>query len=329
MNAALDPTAIAVIAAALVGAILLLFLVHQTATGASKHLRNRVTRINLRWVSASDAEAASLRLNADSSFPMLDAIMRRIIPRPGLMRQRLAKTGKKISLGQYALICLSIAIGASAARSVFFDFPLLLAILFGVAAGAGLPHYAVGHLIKRREKKFLAEFSEAIDLIVRGLKSGLPVPESIQTVGDEFDGTVGDEFRRVSDTVKIGQSLDNALLEAAKRIDLADFRFFIISLSVQRETGGNLAETLENLAEILRRRRQMVLKIRAMSSEAKASAIIIGSLPFIMFAILYLVSGDYVMGLFSDPRGLFMVGVGFAFLAVGVAVMIRMVKFEI
>ena len=166
-------------------------------------------------------------------------------------------------------------------------------------------------------------------MIVRGLKSGLPVTESIRSVGEEFDGSVGEEFRQVSDRVKLGQPIDDALSEASARINLADFRFFVIALSVQRETGGNLSEALENLSDILRRRRQMQLKIKALSSEAKASALIIGSLPFIMFLLLHIVSGDYVQILFTDPRGMMLVGIGLGFMVVGIAVMAKMVRFEI
>ncbi len=153
--------------------------------------------------------------------------------------------------------------------------------------------------------------------------------ESIRSVGEEFHGPVGEEFRFVSDRVKLGQQIDEALSEVSNRIDLPDFKFFVIALSVQRETGGNLSEALENLSDILRRRRQMVLKVKALSSEAKASALIIGSLPFIMFLILHMVSHDYVQTLFTDPRGNMMLGVGLGFMVVGVGVMMKMVKFEI
>ena len=116
---------------------------------------------------------------------------------------------------------------------------------------------------------------------------------------------------------------------SAKRLDTPEFRFFCISLSVQHETGGNLGETLENLADILRKRRQMQLKIRAMSSEAKTSAIILGSLPFIMFCLLYVINRPYVTQLFADTRGMAMIGAGLLSLAIGIFVMMRIAKFEI
>ena len=187
----------------------------------------------------------------------------------------------------------------------------------------------MNRLIARRLKLFTEQFPDAIDLIVRGVKSGLPVPESIRTVGAEMRDPVAAEFRTVAERVRIGQALEDALWAAAERVDTPEFRFFVVSLSVQRETGGNLAETLENLSDLLRRRRQMQLKIKAMSSEARASALILGSLPFLMFAIMALLNPGYVFTLFSDPRGIMMVAAGLGSLVVGVAVMAKMVRFEI
>jgi len=332
--ASMAPTTIALIVAALTGGLALLLMRSLADAGASKRMRKRVLRIQSR-TSQGLAEGTvpgmpSLRLNSDkSSLASLDALVKRFVPRPELLRQRLRRAGLATSLGGYALWCLGIGVVASVGRSVVFDFPPLLALLFGIATGIGMPHVFVGFLIKRRIKKFIERFPEAIDMIVRGLKSGLPVTESIRSVGEEFDGAVGEEFRLVSDRIKLGQPIDDALKEASVRIDVKDFKFFVIALSVQRETGGNLSEALENLSDILRRRRQMQLKIKALSSEAKASAMIIGSLPFIMFLILRVVSGDYVQMLFSDPRGLMLVGVGLGFMAVGIAVMAKMVRFEI
>ncbi|MCW5750509.1 MAG: type II secretion system F family protein, partial [Alphaproteobacteria bacterium] len=122
---------------------------------------------------------------------------------------------------------------------------------------------------------------------------------------------------------------EEMLWATARRIDSPDFKFFVISLSVQRETGGNLAEALQNLSDILRRRRQMRLKVRALSSEARASAYIIGSLPFVMFMLLMLVNAGYVTQLFTDPRGMILVGIGLFSMLIGVVVMFKMVRFEI
>ena len=332
--ATMTPMTISLIVAGLTGIVVLLLMSNMAEAGASKRAKKRIQRVQVR-TSQRSTEAAlagipSLKLDDNnSSLANLDALVKRFLPRPELLRQRLRRTGRKVSLGGYALWCVGIGVIVSVGRAFVFDFPPLLALLFGVATGIGVPHMVVGFLIRLYTKKFVERFPEAIDLIVRGLKSGLPVTESIQSVGEEFDGPVGEEFRLVSDRVKLGQPIDEALSEVANRVGLDDFRFFVIALSVQRETGGNLSEALENLSDILRRRRQMVLKVKALSSEAKASAIIIGSLPFIMFAILRIVSGSYVQTLFTDPRGQVLVGIGLGFMVVGIGVMMKMVKFEI
>jgi tight adherence protein B len=129
--------------------------------------------------------------------------------------------------------------------------------------------------------------------------------------------------------MKIGMQMDEALWAAAKRLDTPEFKFFVISLSIQQETGGNLAEVLEKLSDMVRRREQMRLKIKAMSSEARASAMIIGSLPFIMAVLIYVVNTEYMMRLFTDPRGWMMIGGGLTSLGLGIAVMAKMIKFEI
>lgn len=320
-----------VLVAALVAAAIVLLLMAQLSHSRDlRQVRARISGVQSRIARSKDDSAPTdVRLEQAGRYPALEALARKIVPRPALLRHRLARTGLKIGVGQYALICIGVGLGFTLFRAIVFELPPAISILLGVVSGLGVPHLATGFLISRRVKKFLADFPEAIDLIIRGLRSGLPVPESIRIVGREISGPVGVEFALISDRVRFGQTLEEALWDSAERIDLPDFKFFVVSLSVQRETGGNLAETLENLTEILRKRRQMKLKIKAMSSEARASAMILGSLPFLMFAIMYALNGSYVMTLFSDPRGLAMVGFAFACLAVGVGVMWKMVRFEI
>jgi len=323
--------AVAFVAALMVAAIALLLMMQLSHARAARHLRGRISGVQARAAGARGrtASVASVRKDTGGRYPAFEGILRHVIPRPALLRYRLAQTGFSIGIGQYALICLATGAGFTLLRTLAFHLPLPLALLLGVVSGLGLPHFAVSFLIARRIRQFLADFPEAIELIIRGLRSGLPVQESIRIVGQAFAGPVGLEFAQISDRVRFGQQLEDALWDAAGRVDQPDFKFFVVSLAVQRETGGNLAETLENLAEILRRRRQMKLRIRAMSSEARASAMILGSLPFIMFGLLWAVNGGYVLTLFSDPRGIAMVVFAFGCLAVGVGVMWKMARFEI
>ena len=274
-------------------------------------------------------EMASLKRAQGGSIPLVDDLVKRFLPRQSALRDRLSRTGREISLGTYAMVSVGVALLVFILVWLLFGVPVALAALIAGAAGLGLPHLAVGFLGTRRQKKFLAIFPDAIDLIVRGLKSGLPVTESMAAVGREMADPMGTEFRLVCDSVRFGSQLEDVLWETAKRLEMPEFNFFVISLSIQRETGGNLGEALANLSDILRRRRQMRQKIKAMSSEAKASAYILGSLPFIMFLLVYFMNNQYASGLYSDPRGLMMMGAGLLSLLIGIAVMAKMVRFEI
>jgi len=321
------------LAIALGVAATLFFVLHFAfSSGDDQQARKRVQKVHGRWIAVANPKEAAIeaslrRAGRGANFSTLDALGRRFIARPSILRDRLAQAGLRASIGEYIAVTLVVTILFSLAYMTYLN--ATLAILVGLAKGIALPHYVLGVLIRRRAKRFLARFADAIDLIVRGLRSGLPITESIRTVGQEFEGPVAEEFRQVADQIQLGEQLESALWEAVRRMDLPDFKFFVVSLSVQRETGGNLAETLDNLSDILRRRRQMLLKVRAMSSEARTSAIILGSLPFVMFGILSFVNYDYVMELFNDPRGRILVGLGLGSLGTGVAIMVKMVRFEI
>jgi len=282
--------------------------------------------------SGKRAAAGAIAIKRGQSTGALGSIERAVgqwLPRKAVLQSRLARTGKKITIAHYVIwIGLTTVITAGIAHFLFGISPAVSA-LAGLAFGMLLPHVFVGHLGNRRLKAFNTKFPEAIDLIVRGLRSGLPISESIVTVSKEIGDPIGGEFRTIDQSIRLGRTIEEALWDAAARIDTPEFKFFVISISVQRETGGNLAETLDNLSDILRKRRQMKLKVRALSSEARASAYIIGSLPFAMFGILLLINYDYVMELFRDPRGMVMVAVGLTSMLIGVLVMAKMVRFEI
>ena len=258
----------------------------------------------------------------------MEGFASRLIPKPALLRKRLSQTGRDITLGKYAMI--SAGIGLFAFMLLLFrGMPFLLSLLIGLLAGIGGPHWIVGKMIKRRINKFNANFPDAIDLMVRGLRSGLPITETMGIVSSEIPGPVGVEFRLVADRMKIGRTMEAALQETADRLDTAEFQFYVITLAIQRETGGNLAETLSNLSDVLRKRAQMKLKIKAMSSESKASALIVGSLPFIVFLLVYLINPAYMTGFFTDPR-LIVAGIGgLIWMSIGAFIMAKMVNFEI
>ncbi len=271
---------------------------------------------------------AQLRRITSGRGTKADAAAMRFLPRPELLKKRLAMTGKTWTVGQYGMATLGIT-AVIALVLALQGLPLLLALLAGLCIGAGIPHFVVGFFIKRRIAKFTAKFPDAIELLVRGLRSGLPISETIGVVGNEVEGPVGVEFRSITDKMKIGRTMDAALQETADRLGTPEFQFFVITIAIQRETGGNLAETLANLANVLRMRGQMKLKIKAMSSESKASAYIIGSLPFIVFGMIWMINGTYMQTFFIDQR-LMVAGIGgMCWMGMGAFIMAKMINFEI
>lgn len=324
-------TDLVVIFAGTLAALTIIGWLSMTVLGRQRRLKARIERIGerARPLSSEERQIRQLKRKTQTSSPFLEGLARRLLPRPQELRLRLARTGQQISLGRYFLISLGVALAVAFICRVTMQLPWFALLATGIVAGVGLPHLVVGWLVARRDARFTALFPEAIDLMVRGLRSGLPVTETIAASGREMGDPVGPEFRRIADSVRLGQTLEDALWDAAKRIDTAEFKFFVISLSVQKETGGNLAETLANLSDILRARRQMRLKIRAMSSEAKASAMILGSLPFLMFGIIYFLSPSYEEVLFTDMRGRIMLGVAVSLMGTGMLVMRKMVRFEV
>lgn len=278
-------------------------------------------------VLAANAQAQIRKLMAARASRM-EGMFSTLIPKPALMRRRLEQTGKPITLGKYAMSSLGLAFFV-AALVMIKGAPFLLAFFIGLFVGVAVPHFVVGFLIKRRINKFNSNFPDAIELMVRGLRSGLPITETLGIVAAEISGPVGIEFRAVSDKMKIGRTMEAALQETADRLGTPEFQFFVITLAIQRETGGNLAETLSNLADVLRKRAQMKLKIRAMSSESKASAFIIGSLPFVVFVLVWMINPGYMSGFFVDQR-LIIAGIGgLCWMGIGVFIMAKMINFEI
>jgi tight adherence protein B len=241
---------------------------------------------------------------------------------------RLHRTGKNWTVAQYFYVSLGLFLAVAVLIYLKTGAPLL-ALGIGVVVGAGLPHMIVNYFVKKRTNDFTVKFPDAIELLVRGLRSGLPVTETLSVVAQEVPGPVGEEFKAVVDRIKLGRSMEDALQDTADRLNTAEFSFFCITLAIQRETGGNLAETLSNLSDVLRKRAQMKLKIRAMSSESKASAYIVGSLPFIVFGLIYWINPKYIGGFFIDER-LMVAGIGgFIWMSIGGFIMAKMVSFEI
>jgi len=312
------------------GIMLLLLVFAFAGPNAEKAQVRRLISLKERHSGAASeaAMAAQMRRITGKRDSGMDTAMMRFLPRPALLKKRLAMTGKSWTVGQYGMVTVGLIVVVGGLL-LMKGAPVAVSLLIAVFIGAGLPHFMVGYFIKRRGNKFTAKFPDAIELLVRGLRSGLPISETMGVVATEVPGPVGEEFRAISDKMKIGRTMDAALQETADRLGTPEFQFFVISIAIQRETGGNLAETLSNLATVLRGRSQMKLKIKAMASESKASAYIVGSLPFIVFGLIMWISPGYMGNFFIDQR-LIVAGVGgMIWMALGAFIMAKMINFEI
>lgn len=206
--------------------------------------------------------------------------------------------------------------------------PIVVLGLAPFAAGFGLPRWVLGFLKSRREKMFTENFANAIDVIVRSVKSGLPTNDALRIVAQEFREPVGGEFRRLVEGMKVGLTLEQALKKMYDSMPTAEVSFFGIVMTIQMKTGGNLAEALGNLSAVLRDRKRLQGKIKAMSSEAKASAMIIGSLPPGVGTIVYLTAPAYISLLFTQRLGNLMLAFCFFWMGLGIFVMRKMINFK-
>jgi tight adherence protein B len=297
---------------------------------ANRQRKQRLERAAGSRARVPQAAMASLRRSDESGkFKGLEGMLRRVLPGHADLRARLARTGRSLSVTSFLLICALTGLILALAAMLVAGAPVYAAAPAGLVLGWGLPNAVIGIMAGKRVKRFLLELPDAIDVMVRGLKSGLPITEMVGNVAQDFDGPVGAEFTRMSNALTIGKNLEDALWETAERIDVAEFNFLAVSVALQRETGGNLTETLRNLSDLLRKRQQMRLKIKALSAEARASAYIIGALPIVMVGVLYVMNPDYMSRLFAEPTGHFMLAGGALSELIGAAVMVKMVRFEV
>ena len=310
------------------GAVLILLALAFGGPSPAKEGARRLQSVRFRHSeNATDKVEAQMRRALAQRKPMISSSVGNR-SQLEMLALRLHRTGKSWSVGQYLQVSGGLALGVALLLWLKTG-SLMLALTVGLAVGAGIPHMAVGYLIRKRYDEFTSKFPDAIELLVRGLRSGLPVTETLGIVSSEIPGPLGQEFKLVTERIKIGRSMDDALQDTADRLNMAEFNFFCITIAIQRETGGNLAETLANLADVLRKRAQMKLKIRAMSSESKASAYIVGSLPFMVFFMINWVNPQYLAGFFADQR-LIITGLGgLVWMGIGVFIMAKMVSFEI
>ncbi len=273
-------------------------------------------------------EEEALTLKRDDEKSRLDELVGHFLPNTEHWRKMIGRTGTNLTLGKMAIFAVIFAVAVGFG---LWEIGVSLVIALPAAIGGGfwMPRFIVNYLVNRRVTKFISVFPDAVGLMVRGLRAGLPVTETIIGVTREIGEPVGTEFRRIADHIQLGKPLEDALWETAERIDMPEFTFMAIAFSIQRETGGNLAETLDNLDQILRRRRQLHLKVKTYSAEAKASATIIGALPFVVASILAAVDFGYIQILFTTEMGHVFLSAAILCLVIGVGTMVKMGRFEI
>lgn len=324
--------------------ILLVAVSLGTATYAILYARietERKSEGRMKRVKAADAERANVKAARDrvsemskrrktvqDSLKELEKRQQENHKRALSLKSRIAQTGLPISIAQFTIASLVLGL-------VAFLFALLLGAILPVAgavafvAGFGLPRWVIGFLIKRRMNKFLDEFPNALDVMVRSIKSGLPLSDALRLIASDSQEPVRSEFRRVVEAQQVGLSVPEATARMYANLPLQELNFFSIVIAIQSQAGGNLSEALANLSKVLRERRKMKQKVAAVSMEAKSSAAIIGSLPFIVAILVHLTSPDYLAILFTDPRGHFILGGSAVWMTMGILVMKNMVNFEI
>jgi len=223
----------------------------------------------------------------------------------------------------------SVVIGCVVAMMmIVMGLPLMLTAGTAVVAGMGVPRFILNFLIKRRQKKFVANFADGMDIIVRGVRTGLPLGDCLKIIAHESPDPMGAEFRRVVEAEGLGVPIEVCLEQMYERIPISEVNFFATVLNIQKTTGGNLGESLANLSAVLRSRKILAEKIKSLSAEAKMSAIIIGALPIVVMLLISIMSPDYMAELYSTERGQKNLMIGAVMMGLGIFIMRKMIDFK-
>jgi tight adherence protein B len=276
------------------------------------------------------AEATKRRKSVQDSLKQLDEKQKsndRNVKKPPL-KALIRQAGMTVSIERfyiYSAVCgIVLTVLAYMAGAPLLILPGAL-----LAGALGLPRWFVAFRRGRRVKAFLAEFPNALDIIVRAVKSGLPLNDSIRLIANESPEPVKTEFRRIIDSQQMGMSIPDAAIRMAETMPCPEAGFFGIVIQIQSQAGGNLSEALGNLSRVLRDRKKMKAKVQALSMEAKASAVIIGALPFVVAFLVYLSSPNYIMPLFTTSTGHLIIGCSLVWMSIGIMVMRKMMNFDV
>ena len=244
------------------------------------------------------------------------------------MSLRLLRAGSQRTPKEFYILSALLG-GLLASIALFiFNLPVTAAMVVAFVGGFGFPRWFLNKLINRRQQKFLGLLANALDVVVRGIKTGLPLNECMQVIARESPAPLAGEFREVVEQQRLGVSIADGLERMCDRLPLAEVRFLTIVIGIQQQSGGNLSEALSKLASVLRERQMLALKVKALSAEAKASALVLASLPPGVMTMVYLSSPDYIDPLFTTTIGHFMVAVGAVWMMTGVLIMRKMINFK-
>ncbi|MDQ0420325.1 tight adherence protein B [Peteryoungia aggregata LMG 23059] len=291
----------------------------ETDTNQMKAARDRVQEISKRRKSVQDSLKELEKKQQQDKTKKANAAS---------LKAKLVQSGLAISLPQFYMVSVLIGLVVLAVTFLAGMGPLVIAGATFVAA-FGLPRWFVGFLVGRRQKKFLEEFPNSLDVMTRSIRSGLPLNDAIRMIASDGQDPVKTEFRRIVESQQLGLSVPDSVARMHQTMPLNEVSFFAIVIAIQGQAGGNLSEALSNLSRVLRDRKKMKAKVNALSMEAKASAAIIGALPFIVALLVYLTSPGYIMILFTDSRGHLILGVSAVWMSIGLLVMRNMINFEI
>ena len=291
----------------------------ETDTAQMKAARDRVQEISKRRKSVQDSLKELEKKQQQEKTKKANAAS---------MKAKLIQSGLSVSLVQFYVLSGILGI-VVLAMTFLAGMPILVMVGAAFVAGFGLPRWIVGFLVSRRQKKFLEEFPNSLDVMVRSIRSGLPLNDAIRMIAADGQEPVKGEFRRIVESQQLGLSVPDSVARMHQTMPLNEVSFFAIVIAIQGQAGGNLSEALANLSRVLRDRKKMKAKVNALSMEAKASAAIIGALPFIVAFLVYITSPDYIMILFTDSRGHLILGISAVWMSIGLLVMRNMINFEI
>lgn len=299
--------------------------------GRSARTQKRVASVSRQQATGTGAQHApeanqQRRKNVSALLKDLEKQQAEKKQRPTL-RRRIEQAGLTIEPRSFYLLSATLALTA-AAVCMLFKLPLIATAGIAFAMGLGVPRWILSILKNRRQKKFTNEFANAIDIIVRSVKSGLPTSEALKIVAREIPQPVSGEFERLVESLKVGVTMEQGLKRMYERMPTSEVSFFGIVMSIQQKSGGNLSEALGNLAGVLRDRKRLRGKIKAMSSEAKASAAIIGSLPPAVGLLVWLSTPSYIELLFTERLGMLMLAGCAVWMSTGIFVMSKMISFK-